>query len=302
MHTEQRSEKVHPFLPPLLKAIAELSAGTKRDAAEMKDFKPPAISSPVLLFKPTLNLLHPDPLEVGRQITLMYHEKYASIHSLEFIIGIANRKTTIRTPTLADFFGFGDSLTLLFAEAFIGADDKPAAFQRMLEIARCLAPRTGESVRSELHNLDALACILRFLRRSDVAQLGGATQEQIRELAEFWDKSGERQKREASGFYDEFIQKQFNGWKVMIPNMHAELKSGDKAAGREPDFINGLINWGKLRPQAKRCVVLNRFQVLKYKFIVIPQILKIILRGPELTELEIEDRLDDLVRLLPKAD
>lgn len=89
----------------------------------------------------------------------MYHEKYASIHSLEFIIGIANRKTTIRTPTLADFFGFGDSLTLLFAEAFVNADEKPAAFHRMLEIARCLAPATGSAGHSELHNLDALACI-----------------------------------------------------------------------------------------------------------------------------------------------
>lgn len=143
---------------------------------------------------------------------------------------------------------------------------------------------------------------LRLLRRPDVQQLGSATQDEIRELADFWAKSGEHKNHEASPFYDDFIQKQFNQWKVTIPNMHAELKSGAKAAGREPDFINGLINWGKLRPQAKRCVVLNRFQVLKYKFIVIPQIQKIILRGPELTELEIEDRLDELLRLLPRAE
>jgi hypothetical protein len=285
IQTEHRSEKVHAYLPPLLRAIAE---GTKRDTQDRTDFARPEIRDPVILFRPRLSLLDPEPVEIGRQITLIYHDKYASIHSLEFIIGIPIRRTTIRTPTLAEFFGFSDSLTLLFAEALLGADDKAAAFRRMVDIARCV---------SNLHSMDALVSICRLLRRPDVQSIGGATPEIAGEIAEFWVHSGEGDRQ----FYDDFISKQFNAWHPTIPNMHAELKSGDKQAGKEPDFINGLINWEKLRPMAKRCVILNRFQTLKYKFIPIPQIQKVIFRGPEMTEGTIEERLDELVRLLPKG-
>jgi hypothetical protein len=83
--------------------------------------------------------------------------------------------------------------------------------------------------------------------------------------------------------------------------MHAELKSGDKSAAKEPDFINGLINWEKLRPMAKRCVILHRFQTLKDKFIIRPQIQKIIFSAPELDDDTIEEKLDELVGLLPKG-
>jgi hypothetical protein len=228
---------------------------------------------------------------------MIYHGKYESIHSLEFIIGISNRKTTIQTPTLSEFFGFGDSLTLLFAEAFLSSDSREAAFRRMVEIVKCLAPMPTNVPQLELHNMDAVACILRFLIRPDVLRLGGASPGQAEELQELWRRSGEGYKHsQGVNPYDEFIRRQFNGWKPTIPNMHAELKSGDKALGREPSYINGLINWGKLRPQAKRCVILNRFQLLRYKFLVIPQIQKIILKGPEMSETVIEERLDELMK------
>jgi hypothetical protein len=153
-----------------------------RSCPERTDIPRPAIPDPVILFRPRLSLLDPDPVEIGRQITLIYHNKYASIHSLEFIIGIPIRPATIRTPTLAEFFGFSDSLTLLFAEALLAADDKPSAVRRMVEVARCL---------SGLHNMDALASICRLLRRPDVQSIGAATQDMVREIAEFWVQSGE---------------------------------------------------------------------------------------------------------------
>jgi hypothetical protein len=298
MQTERRAEKIRSYLPAILRAIAELQSGSRHDTQDSMDYAKPVISNPLLLHRLNINVLDPDPLEVARQITLIYHEKYESIHSLEFIIGISNRRTTIQTPTLAEFFGFGDSLTLLFAEAFLISDNREAAFRRMVEIVKCLAPVPTNTPQLELNSMDAVACILRFLVRPDVLRLGGASQGQAEELQELWRRSGEGYKHsQGVNPYDEFIGRQFNGWKPTIPNMHAELKSGDKALGREPEYLNGLINWGKLRPQAKRCVILNRFQMLRYKFLVIPQIQKIILKGPELTEDFIEERLDELMKL-----
>jgi hypothetical protein len=95
--------------------------------------------------------------------------------------------------------------------------------------------------------------------------------------------------------YDIYIQKQFDKWDTTIPNMHVELTSGVKRS-REPDYIEGLLNWGKVVPHASRCLVLHRFQTKQYPFTVIPQIQKVILKGAESSAVALQERLDELGR------
>jgi hypothetical protein len=266
--------------------VKQTGAGKEYDPLVME---PPQISNPLRLFAPNLGLFDPDPIEVARQITLIYHEKFASVHPLEFIIAISNRSTTVRTPTLVEFFEFGDSLTLLVAESFLNADKKQIAFEGILAIARQLA---------ELSNLDALACVVRFLMRDEVRRIVTTPMPDVEEL---WRKSGERDRKstERPTVYDAFILRQFEKWIATIPNMHVELKSGVKGPG-EPDYIDGLINWRKVVPHASRCLVLHRFQTRQYPYTVIPQIQKVILKGAETPVNVLQDRLDELARLSTK--
>jgi hypothetical protein len=49
-----------------------------------------------------------------------------------------------------------------------------------------------------------------------------------------------------------------------------------------------------------RCVILRRFQLVNYRFFSVSQIQKVILKGPVMSEREIEDKLEELVRLSAK--
>lgn len=240
-----------------------------------------------ILFKMSLGILEPEPLELARQITLIAHEKYASVHSLELIVGISKRKTTIQTPTLNEFFEFGDSLIYMMAEAFINAANRSDAYKRILEVAKSL---------DELNNKDGVSCLLTLLRRPDIKQIANMTREDAQQIEpiieDLWMRAGEKDKELPHPTpYEKFVDSQFDHWSVMIPNMHVELERGEPT-GHQPDFIDGLINWAKIRPHADRCVTLNRFQTqCRYNFVVIPQIRKVILRGPEMTHAQIEEKL-----------
>jgi hypothetical protein len=140
------------------------------------------------------------------------------------------------------------------------------------------------------------------MMRDDIATLGFATAEQQQELKDLWHKIGEE---DADAHfhptpYEDRIVRQFSGWAPTIPNMRVELASGETAADEEADYVSGLINWCKFFPHASRCVVLNRFQAQRYNFLVIPQIRKVILRGAEMSREDIEDKLDDQIRLFPR--
>ena len=245
-----------------------------------------------ILFKLSLGILDPEPGEVARQITLIYHEKYASVHSLEFIVGISKRRTTIQTPTLTEFFEFGNSLIYTMAEAFLNAANRAEAYKRILTVAKALA---------ELSNMDGVSCVLSFLRRADVKSIARIPPEEMQqsdqEIEKLWTQAGEA---DNPAEYEAYVHDKFRTWKPMIPNMHVELERGTPT-GQEPDYINGLINWGKIRPHANRCVILNRFQSgCRYDFVVVSQIQKVILRGPEMTYTMIEEKLDEQARLASK--
>jgi hypothetical protein len=259
---------------------------------------PPSIKDPHVLFRPSLGLLDPDALEVARQLTLLYHDKYRAIHSLEFMISISCRKTTIRTPTLAEFFTFGDYVTRLFAEAFLKAGNKEAAYGKIFEILKCLAQPSGPPA-AHCSNWDAISVIVRFLRRDDILRLGGKAAAPP-ELMQLWVACGGEYKSGNRAAYDEMITKQATNWNATIPNMQAELKSGDKASGKQPDVVEGLVNWAKFQPLAAKCKILNILQRKRYSYLEVPQIQKIMLKGTEFSAVQIEEKLDEQVRLLPK--
>jgi hypothetical protein len=150
----------------------------------------------------------------------------------------------------------------------------------------------------QLCNIDAGACTLRFLRRNEIKKIGKASQAQCDELNALWRRSGEQDERQTGHptQYEEFITKQFSEWRPAIPNMHAELMLSGKGTSEEPDTMNNLINWGKIQPQAARCVVLNRFQILCHKFIVIPQIQRVIQKGSQMSAAAVEEKIEALLR------
>ena len=182
----------------------------------------------------------------------------------------------------------------------MNAANRAEAYKRILEVAKSL---------DELNNKDGVSCLLSLLRRPDVKLIANLSKEesvQIEQVMDdLWTRAGEKDKElpdseRAHTAYEEFVTSQFKRWAAMIPNMHVELERGEPT-GQQPDFIDGLINWAKICPHADRCVVLNRFQTqCRYNFYVIPQIKKVILRGPELTPQQIEEKLDEQARLASK--
>jgi son of sevenless-like protein len=285
---------VEKHIEVIRREISRCVSGKKPKPLNLDSCPPPVIPHPQVLFKQNLTLLEPDPMEVARQITLIYHQRYASIKPHEFIRGLSMRKTDVGTPTLAAFFLFRDSMSSLVAETFLSGDpaSRRGAYERLCEIAACL-------LSPELMNVEAASCILRFLLRPDVRVLGSASARRSEELAARWRDCGEEDRHAPSHPtpYEVCMDNQFHGWKPMIPNMRVQLKAGDKAAASESNMIGELINWGKIYPFAMCCVVLHRFQTLEYRLVPMSQIQKIILRGPTMTAIAIEAKIDQLTRI-----
>lgn len=305
----------------VLRTLPKLEYGSIRGAQSVKSRDDPIINQKnmQLLFHPSLTILGPEPEEVARQITLIYQEKYASIHSLEIIIAILSRHATIQTPTLNEYFKFTDHLTHLVADTFINFiinhqinntntsfmakySEKSnrkvdwakvhEAYSRLVEIARRL---------SILKNYEALAVFVSLLRRPDFLAFGQPTQIQLAELTRMWAETGEddSKRNEHPSTYEKLIDRVFGTWGSAIPNMHAELKRWKKEKLKNmPDFVDGLINWEKFREISQRCFVLYRFQNQPYNLWKIPQIQKAILRDPILSYDELTDKIIDLFELV----
>ena len=261
---------------------------------------PPCIPDPQVIFKQSLTVLDPEPIEIARQIALIYHEKYAAVHSLEFIIAIKNRGTTIQTPTLNDFFMFGEHITELFADTYLNADNKNAAYERIFEIINHLNS-------PDFLNLDAVSCLSQLMLRPDIRSFLKKT-ESIRQkeeqLLEMWIGVGENDKNEPvhPTKYEQRISNAFDAWSPSIPNMHVEIKQISKDVLAMPDFIDDLINWEKTSIIAKKCANLYRSQTKFYSFWAIPQIRNMILRGASSSSQSIQEQLKEIQRINLKLD
>lgn len=280
-------QNVEKFAKPILSSLPQLTYGQKTGVLPDPTTQP-AISDPQIIFRPNLKLTDPDPIEVARQITLLFHTSFKAVHSREFMVALGIQRVSHQTPTLAEFFDFGERLTLNALESIVLAKDKTYVITQLLEIASNL---------DILGNYDALACIVRALNREELKFLPIWQQQTQREtLKRLIERSGDDFRTQNE--YIQNVNNRFESWDQTIPNLRTELTVD--VADKSPSFINGLINWQKRWSISKKTLVLYRFQNKCYSFWPIPQIQKVINKGPSLTVTQIQEKLNDIRRIYNK--
>jgi len=242
----------------------------------------PIIKDPQIIFCPTLSLLDPDPMEVARQITLLAHSSFSAIHSREFIHALSDLKSSIQTPTLKEFLDFDSNLEKVTLEAILKSQDKISAIKRIAEIASAL---------DSLSNFDSLSVVLNVMMRDELRGLINAAF-QDDSISRLCSRCGTQ--TDTVDWYKRTLFSRFLAWKPTIPNILTELKMGP--ATHEPDFINGMINWKKRHHLAERPMILYRFQNRPYNFWKVPQIQKIIIKGPQMTAKVYQHKLVEIYK------
>lgn len=279
---QENMQNIMRYAKPILAQLPNLQYGKKVGVLPPPS-EPPIIDNAQIIFKPTLKLTEPNPQEVARQITLLFHAAFKAVHSREFVVALSEQKISHQTPTLAEFFDFGDRLTLLILDTIVNApnNDHVGAISRFLDIAYHLTVT--------LSNFDAAACIMRALKDPEINNLFFLTDKDLcRRRDEICDHCGENSTKLTD--YNSIVRSKFDAWKATIPNLRVELVSVpiDKA----PSFKDGLINWEKRRGISEKTMVLYRFQNTPYNYSVIPQIQHVVNNGPSMTEKQIRDKID----------
>jgi hypothetical protein len=179
-------------------------------------------------------------------------------------------------------------------------DQRPVAYLKLCLILDALAT-------PEISNLAAVFSLGMFLREPDVLKLGQAGRLTIDKLiahatlcGEDWRLEGSslvknlsEDARKSAAYAALMVERAKKGCPT-IPNVMVELKCGDLEARDEPDYVDGLINWTKLKPFAKQCGYLTAFQRKAYRYVPIPQVQKAILRARELSQTLIDQKFDEI--------
>lgn len=276
-------------VPSILKNISMIKSGKKIEDTNGFEGEP-NIPDYKVLFNPKLSILDPDATEVAKQITLLTHQNYKLIHSMEFFMALKSRKESLQTPTLNNYFAFLEKLSCLFAETFLKAEDKLKAYKRIYEIIKEL---------NNLKNYQVVACLTQLMLRSDLVSFQLQDKEKmqlkevIKELSEFYSNVSLRPS------YEKKIQDDFNKQKEhCIPNMYVEMLLIDDSILQMDDNIDGLINWEKISCISERCSILYHFRSDKfYHYHPIPQIQNVIQTGATMTTAEIENSLSNYFKL-----
>ncbi|KAH0795582.1 RasGEF domain containing protein [Histomonas meleagridis] len=280
-------QNVAIYAKSILTSLPQLTYGQKSGVLP-DPTQNPEIPDPQIIFRPNLRLIDPNPIEVARQITLLFHTSFKAVHSREFMVALSNQRVSHQTPTLAEFFDFGERLTLNALECIVMANDKTAVISQLLEIASNL---------EQLGNFDALARIVMALNREELRYLPVWQQQTQREmLKRLYERSGDYFRTQNE--YIKAINERFEGWASTIPNLRVELTVD--VADKSPSFIGGLINWQKRWSVSKKTLVLYRFQNKPYNYWPIPQIQKVINRPPTLSPEQIQEKLNDIRRAYNK--
>lgn len=151
-------QNIAKFTQNVLSYLPDIQFGPKNQPT-LNFAEKPVIPDYHILFQPNLTILDPDPIEVARQITLLFHKAFKLVHSREFITALRIQGISHQTPTLVDFFDFGKKLALLVFETIIRAPDEGLAITNMLQIADAL---------DKLNNFHALACVVIALKQSRI--------------------------------------------------------------------------------------------------------------------------------------
>ena len=235
----------------------------------------PVISNPQIIFSPDLTLLMPDSIEVARQISYHEHKVFKAIHSLELIIAFSKQNLTIQTPTLKEFFTFGQNLQKNLLNSIIYSENYFESYKKLLDIAEQL---------EKLNNFNSLYNILLILKNEDIIQLcelklinnNDLKKKIFNKIQELWENCGKNGEDINKNIYKKKMKNLFTSWSSAIPNMTAELKSISSNILSLNDFKDGLINWEKRKKIAKRTAFIYRFQNQGFIIQPISQIQKVV--------------------------
>lgn len=263
------------WIIPALKRLPTLTYGKTVIGHGAYEFSP-EIPNARIIFRPSLTLIEPEPIEVARQISLIFHNAFRTIHPREFFIALVKGKCSQLTPVLAEFYSYGKNLKYIVLETIALATDKSAAVHRVLEIAKRLR---------EDGNFSALACIIKALKRLDRQKVEIVTndkdvQKRIRRLGIEcgMDRVGAEK-------YMEIVQERYSTVAVTIPNLKVEIASF--ARSESPSFIDNEINWEHRTPIADKIHMFYTFQNNEYRYYPVSQIQKVITREPTMSRIQL---------------
>ena len=274
-------EKLSKFAQPILAWIPNLTYGKKSGKCDEPKCEP-EIPDPQIIFRPSLRIIDPKPVEVARQITLMFHKAFSAVHSREFMVALRSQRASHETPTLTEFFEFSDHLEQLCFETIQSASDREDAAEKIMEIGKELGSES-------LANFAALASVVRALERPEIEALYREDEKKrekwnlyVTTLSQLRETCGSDPAKMAK--YNDLVNRRRSGYQPTVPNLRAELNVQRKKGEEEPDYIDGLIAWTWRWQISEKTVMLYQFQNSPYidQFWPIPQIQKVISRGPRL--------------------
>lgn len=277
-------QNISKFTQNVLSYLPDIQFGPKNQPT-LNFAEKPVIPDYHILFQPNLTILDPDPIEVARQITLLFHKAFKLVHSREFITALRIQGVSHQTPTLVDFFDFGKKLTLLVIETIMNASDLGVAIINTLQIADAL---------DKLNNFHALACIIIALKQSRIKSHPVMQNSSNKEKFEYlFGRSGNNPKK--INQYSTAIKELFDQSLPAIPNLMAEfnvipkskpgtdLNSYTIESDSSPIIDkDGLINWEIIWANSYKTLVFYWFQFKcrPYPYYDIRQIQDVINKGP----------------------
>lgn len=277
-------QNIHKFTQNVLSYLPDIQFGPKNQPT-LNFAEKPVIPNYHILFQPNLTILDPDPTEVARQITLLFHKAFKLVHSREFITALRIQGISHQTPTLVDFFDFGKKLTLLVFETIMRSSDEGLAITNTLQIAEAL---------DKLNNFHALACVIIALKQGRIKSHPVMQTISNKEKFEYlFGRSGINPRK--INQYSTAIKELFDQSLPAIPNLMAEFsvilksKSLNESNNYNIESDNspiidkdGLINWEMIWANSYKTLVFYWFQFKcrPYPYYDIRQIQDVINKGP----------------------
>lgn len=277
INKDSKYQDLQRYVKPILSYLNNPVYGQKRGIlAEPED--EPRIQNLQIIFKPSLRMTDLDPLEVARQISLLFYSRFKAIHTREFFVALSEQTASHQTPTLAEFLDFENQLINLTIDTIVTSIDVNGAILHMLEIAMHL---------QSLCNYSAISCILKAIQYKTLSFSPiFVTPAVSNKIAALELNSGCGDNLDT---YYKNVDAKFEMWEPCIPNMNNELHS--VPINKASSIINHQINVEKRIPISKRVEILYRLQNMPYNFWSIKQIQTMLLKSAKITQAQIDAKL-----------